>query len=464
MQVHRRSQERMPRLEWSRQLLRWGLQLAPRPWTRWAHAHPRTKWKQPHNLRAPTTMPSMYAVLQPALCARAAARRGSPPRRSAAAAANSSSPSLPHASAAPRDTLLGHVTGSGAPPQQQQRGAAVWQELQDVVLRDARAAVTAAFPALRPVRTRFSDADAPDGHVSFRSADGDVAGEVVTLRGGGVAWSVGARFWSTSRGFGAMRFDAYLDDATASPHLLLHLNVLPDSVLFYFNCAPRVDLVMHDEYLQKTYETPPPGQSRALAELAAECLNDPALQAYQSRDAVTRAHMAPPAALLFTAAADAAGVARVRDIAEEMTRTWVALATQPVVARPADDAPLRARDAVLRNFVKRDPDTQARAATRGDAASLHLLSMLTRLCAAPPLAHAAEHGADPGRGDDAHAVRAAGRDGPGAAAADASLGASFLRCCHTRRRAACCHLLGRAWQPRGRHARPAAAHCCGTNG
>jgi hypothetical protein len=332
----------------------------------------------------------MYAMLQPALCARPAPRRGAVPRRAAAAPPRCAADPTNASSRDTRDTLLGHVTSGDAQQQQQQqqqqRGAAVWSELQDALLRQSRDAVAAAFPALRPVRTRFSDADAPDGHVSFRSADGDVTGEVTTLRAPpDVDWAVSAHFWSKSRGFGAMRFDAYLSDKTASPHLLLHLNVLPDKLLFYFNCMPRVDLVHDDEHLFKTYETPPPGEPRSLGALAAECLNDPALTVYTSRDAVVRVHMAPPAALLFTADADAAGVARVRDIAAELTRAWVAFATHPVVARPDDDAPLRARDAVMRNFVKRDPDTQARndADAGVCAATCHAHDKLTRRVCMP---------------------------------------------------------------------------------
>jgi hypothetical protein len=234
-----------------------------------------------------------------------------------------------------------------------------WHAMQRLLLVDLLAALCAAFPELRPVSTRHTD-DA--GAVPFQSLDGTLHGTVRTLRGGRVDWAVTAEMWSDAGGFGAMRLDAFLDDTCDAPFLMLHLNVLPDKILFFFDLPPRVDLKIEDAYLARCYLQPPPGCARSVAALAAECINDESLTPYISRDAAVRTFMASPAALLFTVRADEAGMARVRGIAEEMVAAWCALAAAPQAAPLPEERRklLRARDAITRNFVKRDPDTQAR--------------------------------------------------------------------------------------------------------
>jgi len=233
---------------------------------------------------------------------------------------------------------------------QSRRTRAAWHDLRALLLEECLQSVQAAWPELRPVPR--------DGNLVtlFASLDDTLNGRVATLKGGPIAHAVTAEMWSDSGGFGAMRLDAFADVSNAVPHLMLHLNVLPGTILFFFDLVPRVDLKMNDAYLTRNYLLPAPGCARALSDLVASCLNDSSLTPYISRDGVVRTFMASPSALLFTVPADAKGVQRIRSIAQEMIAAWIALAKAPLGPR-VDAATLRTRDAVTRRFVYRDPDT-----------------------------------------------------------------------------------------------------------
>lgn len=290
-----------------------------------------------------------------------------------------------------RDTLLGNALEQQNPPRGLVRGALHWlgaamlapvhrlvniaqgfihtrdsrperradaarAKLRNALLINGLRRIRLAFPEMQETRTRHHGPGVGDG-VPFSSLDGAITGRVRTFGGGPIAHATTAEMWCRSRHFGAMRLDAFLDATVPSPHLLLHLNVLPSgTVLFYFDLQPRVDLRADDAYLARYYLAHPPGCQRSPADLVAACLNDRRLRPFVSRDGVVRVFMATPAALLFTVDADAEGVAQLEAVMHEVLSQWLAMATMPRGTK-VDATAVRQRDRVTRLFVQRDPDT-----------------------------------------------------------------------------------------------------------
>ena len=185
-----------------------------------------------------------------------------------------------------------------------------------------------------------------------------------------------ARVWSPARCFGCARLDAFLDGSTHAPHLQTHVTVLPcGAFLLYFDCPARVDLLLHDDYLARTYLAPPPGQRRALADVVSSLLRDPLASPLVSRDATVRAYMASPAAVLARLPPGRAGARRLRALARDVTACWAALAKAPA-AEQVDAAAVRRRDAAIRGFVRRDPDTRNLAPLLGAVVTEQLLRLL----------------------------------------------------------------------------------------
>ena len=190
-----------------------------------------------------------------------------------------------------------------------------------------------------------------------------------------------ARVWSRARGFGSARLDVFLDGSTSAPHLQIHITVLPSGAyLLFFDCPPRVDLVLNDAYLSRVYLTPPPGRPRALADIVAGCLRQPdAYAPFISRDGTVRAFMASPAVMLFTVQPGRKGTERVRSLARELTAAWAALAVAPLpeAERATLDAEaLRRRDVAIRDFVRRDPDTKNLVPVLGGGLTDMLMQLL----------------------------------------------------------------------------------------
>ena len=190
--------------------------------------------------------------------------------------------------------------------------------------------------------------------------------------------------WSPTRCFGCARLDAFLDGSTHAPHLQAHVTVLPGGAfLLYFDCPARVDLLLHDAYLARTYLAPPPGQRCTLADVVSSLLRDPLAAPLVSRDGAVRAYMTSPAAVLARLPPGRAGARRLRAFADEVVACWAALAKAPA-AEQVDATALRRRDAAIRGFVRRDPDTRNLTPLLGDAVAEQLLRLLTgdeRACA-----------------------------------------------------------------------------------
>ena len=187
-----------------------------------------------------------------------------------------------------------------------------------------------------------------------------------------------ARVWSPTRCFGCARVDAFLDGSTHAPHLQVHVTVLPGGAfLIYFDCPARVDLLQNDAHLARAYLTPPPGQRRALADAVSALLRDRVAAPFVSHDGAVRAYMASPAAVCATLPAGRAGEQRVRALARELAACWAALAQAPAPeAERVDAVDLRRRDAAIRGFVRRDPDTKNVAPALGDAVAEMLMQLL----------------------------------------------------------------------------------------
>ena len=247
------------------------------------------------------------------------------------------------------------------------RARASWAAA-NAILDEVLVAVRCAFPAMQPERT-----------VPFESADGALRGEVSTWRGAPVDWCVLARVWSPKRCFGCARLDAFLDGSTHAPHLQTHITVLPGGAyLIYFDCPSRVDLLQHDAHLKRAYLAPPPGQPRSLADAVSAMLREPLAAPFVSRDGAVRAYMASPAAVAATLPSGRAGEQRVRALAREMTACWAALAKAPAPeGERVDSAELRRRDAAIRGFVRRDPDTRNLAPLLGARVADMLMQLLS---------------------------------------------------------------------------------------